>query len=531
MTATVARRADPAAVRPRGRGARRPARARVVARARAASAAGRPCSPPTRTRPRLARRRRRSGAAQLDGRARRAGHGGPRRCGLTADENGVRADRPLFARSADAWRAALKSWIDDPAQEQAVDRGLRALRRARRRRRRAPGETVLAQLAPPRPPRAARAPARADGARAPPAERVPARRRRRARRRAPRDVRRQARRRAADRRPRALGGRRRRQHARPGRPRASPPAPPPASSASEHARTLDEAWELLAGPAARASGRAASGGPAARRPSRSRARSTRSRAATCARRSARSPPSSGSVDREIAAEQAFGTGALMARARPTTRGRAAYAERRCPRGRDDWRAAPLGGRRPRDDRAGPAARRDHLDRRRADRRRPGRPGAALYRARAPGAPARGRVDPHPRHPPVRPRGRAAARRGPRRACSSALTGRLLVAHAAFVERGFLEPALATRGVRLRGEIADTRQLGRVWLADRDPGTHGAAARARRAGGAARPAGPPRAPRARRRAHDGAGVPGAGDPSGAPRAAVGEDAAGAAEGRG
>ena len=42
------------------------------------------------------------------------------RCGMPVDENGVRADRLLFARSADAWRAALKSWIDDPAQEQAA---------------------------------------------------------------------------------------------------------------------------------------------------------------------------------------------------------------------------------------------------------------------------------------------------------------------------------------------------------------------------------------------------------------------------
>jgi DNA polymerase-3 subunit epsilon len=49
----------------------------------------------------------------------------------------------------------------------------------------------------------------------------------------------------------------------------------------------------------------------------------------------------------------------------------------------------------------------------------------------------------------------------------AFTGRLLVAHAAFVERGFLEPALATRGVRLRGDIADTRLLGRAWLAEHD----------------------------------------------------------------
>lgn len=52
----------------------------------------------------------------------------------------------------------------------------------------------------------------------------------------------------------------------------------------------------------------------------------------------------------------------------------------------------------------------------------------------------------------------------------ALTGRLLVAHAAFVERAFLEPVLATRGVGLRGRIADTRALARVWLAERDPGT-------------------------------------------------------------
>ena len=41
-------------------------------------------------------------------------------CGLTADEHGVRADRPLFARSAAAWRTALESWIADPGQEQAV---------------------------------------------------------------------------------------------------------------------------------------------------------------------------------------------------------------------------------------------------------------------------------------------------------------------------------------------------------------------------------------------------------------------------
>ena len=52
----------------------------------------------------------------------------------------------------------------------------------------------------------------------------------------------------------------------------------------------------------------------------------------------------------------------------------------------------------------------------------------------------------------------------------ALTGRLVVAHAAFVERGFLEPALAGRGVRLRGDLADTRLLGRAWLAEHDHGS-------------------------------------------------------------
>jgi CBS domain-containing protein len=42
------------------------------------------------------------------------------RCGLAPDDHGVRADMPLFARSADAWRAGLESWIADPAQEQAL---------------------------------------------------------------------------------------------------------------------------------------------------------------------------------------------------------------------------------------------------------------------------------------------------------------------------------------------------------------------------------------------------------------------------
>ncbi len=44
----------------------------------------------------------------------------------------------------------------------------------------------------------------------------------------------------------------------------------------------------------------------------------------------------------------------------------------------------------------------------------------------------------------------------------ALEGRVLVAHAAWVERGFLAPALAERGRRLRGPVLDTAVLGRAW---------------------------------------------------------------------
>lgn len=52
----------------------------------------------------------------------------------------------------------------------------------------------------------------------------------------------------------------------------------------------------------------------------------------------------------------------------------------------------------------------------------------------------------------------------------AMMGRLVVAHAAHVERGFLGPVLDEAGVGLRGPVLDTRELGRAWLADRDPGT-------------------------------------------------------------
>lgn len=48
----------------------------------------------------------------------------------------------------------------------------------------------------------------------------------------------------------------------------------------------------------------------------------------------------------------------------------------------------------------------------------------------------------------------------------ALAGRRLVAHVASVERRFLVPVFRTRGLRLRGEIADTQILARAWLHDR-----------------------------------------------------------------
>jgi DNA polymerase-3 subunit epsilon len=49
----------------------------------------------------------------------------------------------------------------------------------------------------------------------------------------------------------------------------------------------------------------------------------------------------------------------------------------------------------------------------------------------------------------------------------AMAGRVLVAHAARVERAFLGPALRRRGVRLRGPVVDTGVIGRLWLYDRD----------------------------------------------------------------
>ncbi len=69
------------------------------------------------------------------------------RCGIPVDENGVRADRLLFARSADAWREALKSWIDDPAQTQAAI-AASVLFDGRVIAGPGAGQTLLAQLAP-----------------------------------------------------------------------------------------------------------------------------------------------------------------------------------------------------------------------------------------------------------------------------------------------------------------------------------------------------------------------------------------------
>jgi len=44
---------------------------------------------------------------------------------------------------------------------------------------------------------------------------------------------------------------------------------------------------------------------------------------------------------------------------------------------------------------------------------------------------------------------------------AAMTGRVLVAHAAWVEQSFLSPVLRRQGVRLRHPVLDTQQLGRL----------------------------------------------------------------------
>jgi DNA polymerase III subunit epsilon len=49
----------------------------------------------------------------------------------------------------------------------------------------------------------------------------------------------------------------------------------------------------------------------------------------------------------------------------------------------------------------------------------------------------------------------------------ALSGRILVAHTAVIERSFLSRALAELGLRLRGPVVDVEVLGRLWLFERD----------------------------------------------------------------
>lgn len=50
---------------------------------------------------------------------------------------------------------------------------------------------------------------------------------------------------------------------------------------------------------------------------------------------------------------------------------------------------------------------------------------------------------------------------------AAMTGRVLIAHHAPVERAFLSRALRRLGVRLNGPVLDTALLARIWLAERD----------------------------------------------------------------
>jgi DNA polymerase-3 subunit epsilon len=50
---------------------------------------------------------------------------------------------------------------------------------------------------------------------------------------------------------------------------------------------------------------------------------------------------------------------------------------------------------------------------------------------------------------------------------AAMTGRVLVAHHASIERTFLSRALRQLGVRLHGPVLDSALLARIWLAERD----------------------------------------------------------------
>jgi DNA polymerase-3 subunit epsilon len=50
---------------------------------------------------------------------------------------------------------------------------------------------------------------------------------------------------------------------------------------------------------------------------------------------------------------------------------------------------------------------------------------------------------------------------------AAMAGRAMVAHVAQIERAFLGRALREQGLRLRGPVADTSVIGRLWLCERD----------------------------------------------------------------
>ena len=85
-----------------------------------------------------------------------------------------------------------------------------------------------------------------------------------------------------------------------------------------------------------------------------------------------------------------------------------------------------------------------------------------------------------------------------------MTGRILVAHAAEVERAFLGSALRRQGVKLRGPIVDTITLARLWLRERD-GTSPPSVSLSAAGRTARVARRASARCTRRRAHDRTGI--------------------------
>jgi len=54
-----------------------------------------------------------------------------------------------------------------------------------------------------------------------------------------------------------------------------------------------------------------------------------------------------------------------------------------------------------------------------------------------------------------------------RAILPVMSGRILVAHHASIERAFLGRALRRSGVRMRGPVIDTAVLARLWIAERD----------------------------------------------------------------